>query len=392
VRREVEKSLPLADKSSLIDKLIEGGYAFAVWRMPDSAKLNFIIAFQEARQTDLPIHELDQGFILNTYSANHPKKPYFIPADAIFKADDLIIDPRISASQISKFFASLDRKPYKRSAYSSSAFPTPSQPANKFESKVNQALISIENGEFEKVVLSRYEEVVLEEDFSIWDFFQQISQSYPTAFCSISHLPGKGLWIGASPELLISDNGDLFKTIALAGTKSLEEDQELKEIAWTHKEIEEQALVSRYIINCFKKLRLREFEEHGPKTVKSGHLAHLKTGFEVKYAGLGFEGLSDQMLGLLHPTSAVCGMPIEKTKPFIDAVEEYDREFYAGFLGPVNFNNSINLFVNLRCMKVEDDTARLFAGAGITEDSVPSKEFQETELKLKVMKRFLETK
>ena len=63
------------------------------------------------------------------------------------------------------------------------------------------------------------------------------------------------------------DQGMKFKTIALAGTKTFQEGANLKNIAWTQKDIEEQALVCRYIINCFKKIRLREYEEHGPRTV-----------------------------------------------------------------------------------------------------------------------------
>ena len=201
------------------------------------------------------------------------------------------------------------------------------------------------------------------------------------------YIPRKGLWIGATPELLISDSAKQFKTVSLAGTKALSANQKLSEIAWTQKEIEEQAFVSRYIINCFKKIRLREFHEHGPKTVQAGHLAHLKTEFVVDYKEVPSEGIADQMLTLLHPTSAVCGMPIEKAKPWLQEEEEYDRSFYSGFLGPVNIGEETNLFVNLRCMRIDENSIRFYAGAGITEDSDPHKEFVETEMKMNVLRQ-----
>ena len=47
-------------------------------------------------------------------------------------------------------------------------------------------------------------------------------------------------------------------------------------------------MVSRYIINCFKKIRLREFEEIGPKTVAAGNLLHLRTDFQVDMAATNF--------------------------------------------------------------------------------------------------------
>ena len=95
------------------------------------------------------------------------------------------------------------------------------------------------------------------------------------------------------------------------------------------------------------------------------------------------------MLTLLHPTSAVCGMPIEQAKEWIAHAENYDRELYSGFLGPVNFENTTDLFVNLRCAKISEQQIRFYAGAGITEDSDPQKEYEETELKINVLRSIL---
>lgn len=59
--------------------------------------------------------------------------------------------------------------------------------------------------------------------------------------------------------------------------------------------------------------------------------------------------------------------------------------FYAGYLGPVNIHNRICLFVNLRCMQLLGDQAVLYAGAGVTADSVPESEWEETEIKLNTL-------
>jgi isochorismate synthase len=91
------------------------------------------------------------------------------------------------------------------------------------------------------------------------------------------------------------------------------------------------------------------------------------------------------MLQLLHPTAAVCGMPLEPSLEFLKENEGYDREFYSGYLGPVNINNHTHLFVNLRCMKLLDNQGLLYAGAGVTFDSLPEKEWEETEIKFKTL-------
>ncbi|WP_436516448.1 chorismate-binding protein [Ekhidna sp. To15] len=380
---QLQNTLKLIEKEQLIKKLELSEYAFAVWRMPNETETQLVISLGEVEKLkDFQLSKLNTGFLVNKFADNHPISPYFISGDIILRANDVLINPTIKSSQIDKFMEDLEKENDAINAKESSSH---TDAGNDFEASVEAAIHEIKAGKFEKAVLSRFKDVALTAHFSSWTFFQQICSIYSNAFVSMTFIPENGLWIGATPELLLSDSNKQFKTVSLAGTKTLESDQNLSEIAWTQKEIEEQAFVSRYIINCFKKIRLREFHEHGPKTIQAGNLAHLKTEFIVDYEELSFDNLSDQMLELLHPTSAVCGMPIESSKPWIEKVENYDREFYSGFLGPVNFENSSNLFVNLRCMKIAGNKARFFAGAGITEDSIASKEFLETEMKMNVL-------
>jgi isochorismate synthase len=97
------------------------------------------------------------------------------------------------------------------------------------------------------------------------------------------------------------------------------------------------------------------------------------------------------IIQILHPTPAVCGFPKESAKKFIHENENYNREFYAGFLGELNKDfgtdeNKTDLFVNLRCMKIEANTINFYAGGGITKDSIPEKEWEETVNKTNTMK------
>ena len=158
----------------------------------------------------------------------------------------------------------------------------------------------------------------------------------------------------------------------------------------TQKEIEEQALVCRYIVDCFKKIRLREYEEHGPKTVMAGSLLHLRTDFRVDMKATGFPQLGSVMLDLLHPTSAVCGMPRKEAHEFLQANEDFDRSFFAGFIGPVNIQEETSIYVNLRTASLKGEHAILYAGAGVTEDSDPEKEWEETELKCQIIGKFIQ--
>jgi isochorismate synthase len=215
-------------------------------------------------------------------------------------------------------------------------------------------------------------------------------KAYPNSFVNFFHIPKIGTWIGASPEVLIETKGEYFHTMSLAGTQPAKGENPLKTAAWTSKEIEEQALVSRYIVDCFKKIRLREYDEYGPKTVLAGTLLHLRSDFRVNMAKTNFPQLGSVMLELLHPTSAVCGMPREAAHSFLKEYEGFDRSFFAGFIGPVNINAETSIFVNLRTASISENKAILYAGAGVTEDSDPEKEWEETELKCQIIGKFIQ--
>ena len=102
-----------------------------------------------------------------------------------------------------------------------------------------------------------------------------------------------------------------------------------------------------------------------------------------------FPQLPGLMLGLLHPTSAVCGTPKQEAIDFILATEKHERSMYSGYLGPVNLDNATHLFVNLRTVEIKGNRAIFYAGCGITEDSDPEKEWQETQMKCQTLQRIL---
>jgi isochorismate synthase len=82
-------------------------------------------------------------------------------------------------------------------------------------------------------------------------------------------------------------------------------------------------------------------------------------------------------------------MPFEPAFSFLVTNEGYDREFYSGFLGPVNFDGESRLFVNLRCIQIFEKTARIYAGAGVTADSIAEKEEEEVDMKILTLTQIL---
>lgn len=385
---KAETITELEQLPSLIRHYLAEGSSIALWRMPKSTEKHLLICTSEVKEIDdLQLEESETGFVFAPFDT--AKKKIFFNGDVIYTFKDGQLTggyPIANANKNKRVNTNI--LPQKKYAISIAGASTSSK---HYEDLAEKSISYIKTGACEKIVPSRFKEITLREDFDCVKAFQKLCDQYPNAFVSFVSSEATGTWLGATPELLVSlDENAHFKTVALAGTKRFQDGTDIKSIAWTEKEIEEQALVCRYIISCFKKIRLREYEERGPRTVRAGNVVHLKTEYEVDTIATNFPLLASIMLKLLHPTSAVCGMPLEKAKPFLKTNEGYDREFYTGFLGAVNFKNESHLFVNLRCMQIIENTALLYAGAGVTIDSDAKKEFEETELKMEALLRACE--
>lgn len=365
--------------------------AVALWRLPNVSDKQLLLDLKKGKSIDTLEIEDTEGFVFSPYDCQGTSKMMLLNPDVYFSSHQGMLrsgDDIIPSSSDKLSGLPMDSIP---SDYFPNKINT-SVPDDSldFVSMVTEGIAAIQNGTLEKVVLSRKKEVSLTKDFQLMELFSALCEAYEHAFVSLVAIPNVGIWIGASPEVLVKQNGNIFKTMALAGTKNGSDYDHLKDVSWKQKEIEEQAFVSRYIINCFKQIRLREFEEHGPKTVAAGNLVHLRTDFLVDIEAANFPQLASVMLDLLHPTSAVCGMPLDKAEEFILKHEKSERSYFSGFLGPVNLSGQTDIFVNLRCMEVNNGAATLYAGAGITESSDPEEELKETMLKYKTLLNIIE--
>lgn len=244
----------------------------------------------------------------------------------------------------------------------------------EYETSVYMACAAMNQGEMDKVVLARNE--LIEGEFSPQTAFQNAVKKYPESYGYYVNI-GPEKWVGASPELLLHYEDGVAYTVALAGTKSLGE-------SFTEKEKEEQAMVCDFIEERLAKTGLITYSKSDTIEAEYNTIKHLKTSYTVT---------CDQQCALtlikhLQPTSAVCGLPRDKSFAFIQELETMNRSFYSGVTGVLR-ERSATFFVNLRCMRFYENVVELFAGAGITKDSKPASEWQETEKKIATIKELL---
>ncbi len=318
----------------------------------------------------------ETGFIMAPFDTRNGH-PY-----VLVKPDLVLETCRISKAQIRQVEALEER-------------PAPSWTAQSpvitgrevYMDQVNEIKSTIAGGAFQKAVLSRIQ-VIEGSYFSLVPkLFQAICRKHPNAFVYLFKSDGH-FWMGASPEPLLRLRDGRISTVSLAGTRSYAE-KHMNIDRWTVKEVLEQEYVTRYIHDVLHSFGIRDYRVTSPYVKKAGNLVHLRTDFSLEFDRV--DSKLWELVDALHPTPAVAGQPKDDAIRFIRSLEPHDREYYTGFLGPVTHDAEIDLFVNLRCLKITPNHLALYVGGGITLDSDPSDEWDETCLKAESLLKIIRT-
>lgn len=350
----------------LMQTCIERDLPFYCYRKPGSA-IQAGIQTTQLQPQEQPVNiSGNNGFVVAPFKSDAPY--YLIKADISINSSECDID----LSTLPHLRAKKGKQPTKERA----------NDRVNYCKKIEQAIEKIKKGELSKVVFSHPEHIGGDYYNKAISIFQKLLTVYPQAYVAMANLPGTGIWMCATPELLLSRNGQDLQTIALAGTRSIR----VEGTPWDEKNKEEQQIVEQYVVNTLQPY-CTSINVTPVTTTKAGHLEHLLTRISMK---MPIEQKADTLLQALHPTPAVCGTPKQASYNEIASQEGYDREFYSGFIGHIADNLHFALYVNLRCMKITPEGVTLYAGGGITAESDPLTEWEETKMKIETLKRFLD--
>lgn len=249
---------------------------------------------------------------------------------------------------------------------------SPLQATNKEEYLRNISELTTQLRKNEKCVIARVTDV--HSNKNPLEVACTYFNSLHNTFQAIYYTPFTGLWITATPELLLNFNIEkkTYKSMALAGTRQISDGE------WDEKNIHEHDFVTRHILCTFKSFDLST-KVSEPQLLKFGNIEHLMHTI----TGEG-EANVTQLFNVLNPTPAVCGYPVNKAISLINRYEDFKRSCYAGTLTIVS-PTQLTAFVNLRCARVDVNndnyTYHIITGGGITHASIPEDEWHETTLK-----------
>ncbi len=358
----------------MINLLIKTGYPFVSFRYPHEKEFINIVQNDKAVNTFRPEEMPDlSGFFMVPFDRGSQASPVYIRHDLSYTWG-----PGHEGSG-----------PVALQEAAADTGITPPLPGKEdYLMKIRKILAYIKEGKAEKVVLTRPEAVTLPETFDFTAFFTTLHRHYPAAFIFLVFLPGRGIWAGATPEMLLNATVQDYETTALAGTLPLDGEGGIPE--WGPKELHEQQIVTDYILEELRRAGFQTTPDKTPHTVIAGSMAHLETTIRIAMPGQRRD--IARLLEALHPTPAICGYPQEAAMQILRETEQYDRQYYTGYLGPWNTRYPARLYINLRSMQFLPGVRRayLYAGGGLTAASVPEKEWEETRLKMSTLLSVLE--
>lgn len=186
---------------------------------------------------------------------------------------------------------------------------------------------------------------------------------------------------GGTPELLLEKTGGLIASHPLAGSArrqaSVSADRAVSDaLLRSEKDRREHRFVVEYIMDLLTPW-CRELEAPDGTTLTSTRsMWHLGTRIRGRLRDP--ETPSILLAALLHPTPAVCGLPLARANDLIRRIEPVPRDFYAGAVGWCDEHGDGAWHVAIRCAEISGRSARLYAGAGIVPGSDPMAEAAET--------------
>lgn len=261
-----------------------------------------------------------------------------------------------------------------------------------FESAVLKAKEYIISGDIFQAVISKQYEI--EFMGSLLEFYFRLREINPSPYMYFLNF-GERQIIGSSPENLIRiENGRIDSFATLAGTrprgKTTEEDRMLEEelladpkecaehrmlVDLTRNDVGRVAEIGTVQVAELMKILKFSHVQH----IMSHIVAHIRDGKDM------FDALKS-----IFPAGTLSGAPKIRAMEIIEELEPVSRGPYGGAVGYFGFNGNADFGICIRTLVANGNKLYIQSGAGIVADSVPEKEYVETEQKAGAMIKALE--
>ena len=257
--------------------------------------------------------------------------------------------------------------------------PTSNTTRNEFHDMVNKAKEYINAGDIFQVVPSQRFSVPF--NLPPMSLYRSLRRLNPSPYLFFFDF-GEFSIVGSSPEILVTLRDNTVTLRPLAGTrprgKNAEEDKVLaKELLEDPKERAEHLMLldlGRNDVGRVSKIgSIRVVEQF--EIEYYSHVMHIASHVEGEISQE-YDALDALAAGF--PAGTVSGAPKIRAMEIIDELEKSRRGVYAGAVGYISANGTMDTCIALRTALVKDNKMYVQAGGGVVADSDPESEYQES--------------
>ncbi|MFB0504576.1 MAG: anthranilate synthase component I [Candidatus Bathyarchaeia archaeon] len=262
----------------------------------------------------------------------------------------------------------------------------------RFEEAVMGAKEYIASGDVLQVVLSKRYEFTICGD--LLRFYKSLRRINPSPYMYFLKMKDRQI-VGSSPEMLVRVENGIVETYPIAGTRPRVKDKKknralARELLADPKERAEHIMLVDLARNDIGKVS--EFGSvHVPRFMEVHEYSHVQHIVSRVIGRLRAGYDSCDVLKAIFPAGTVSGAPKVRAMEIIEEAEPTRRGPYAGAVGYFSFNGNSDFAITIRTLAANGSKAYIQVGAGIVADSIPEREWFETDQKARALMRALET-
>jgi len=256
-----------------------------------------------------------------------------------------------------------------------------------FERDVQRIKDYIVAGDAFQVLLAR--RMHLEHDFDTTDLYRILRGMNPSPYMFHLRLDGMEM-VGCSPELLVRVQDGRVIVRPIAGTRRRSGDPQTDADLARELLADEKERAEHLMLVDLGRNDVGRVARYGSVTTpelmtieRYSHVMHLVSEVQGE---LNAHSTAMSALRATFPAGTMTGAPKVRAMEIIDELEPERRGPYAGAVGYIAADTGrMDLAIAIRTCVVANGMASVGAGAGIVHDSVPSREWEETESKARVI-------
>ena len=260
-----------------------------------------------------------------------------------------------------------------------------------FEKAVTKAKEYVASGHILQAVLSKRYEFNFKGD--LINFYKHLRRINPSPYMYYLKMHNRQI-VGSSPEMLVRVDKKIVETFPIAGTrprveKPSENETLAKELLADPKERAEHIMLVDLARNDVGRVS-KYGSVHVPEFMTVHQYSHVQHIVSRVTGKLKKQCDSYDALRAIFPAGTVSGAPKVRAMEIIEESEPVRRGPYAGAVGYFSYNENADFAITIRTLVANANKAYIQVGAGIVADSVPEREWFETEHKAKALMKALE--